>query len=150
MVEMELEELIYQYSVCGIWSDQVDDLSIERVFAILDKEPCVRHIAYCMTGQESFPLAQWLESFRDRFPSYRLVVINNPSWCHNEPLRIQNAMLQWMERADILLPCSFPREDALKFLLLCCQTILIHRTKEKRHASFESWLQKELAHVTYL
>ena len=150
MVNMELEELIYQCSVCGIWADQVDDLSVERVIAVLKKESCAHHIAYCMTGHDSLSLAQWLESFRNRFPLYRLVVINNPKWCQNEPLRIQNTILQCIERADIFLPCSFPREDAFNYLLLCCQTLLIHRTAEKQLGIIEKWRQTGSAHVIYV
>ena len=150
MVKMELEELVYQHSVCGIWTDSVENLSAERVLTIIEKAPPIRHIAYCMTGHDAFPLAQWLKEFRDQCPALRIVVISNPRWYHVESLRIQNEALQWIEQADIFMPCSFPREDAIHCLRLCSEVLLIHSAHRKTALSSKMILNKGKGHVIYV
>ena len=150
MVKMELEELVYQHSVCGIWTDSVEDLSIDKILTIIEKAPPIRYIAYCMTGRDVFPLAQWLKEFRDRCPALRIVAISNPRWYHAESLRIQNEALQWIEQADLSVPCSFPKEDALNFMLLCSQVLLIHPDHRTKAISLKKSLNKVAVHIIYI
>ena len=131
MVEMKIEELISQLSVCGVWVKSIKPLSIDRLSALMRKIPETKYIGYCLTDRESVSLGIFLEEFKTIFPAYRIIVIGNPNWYSCFSLEIQNLIIQRLEQADIFIRCTFPMKDAYQYLILCSEQLLVQQPRKQ-------------------
>ena len=132
MVEMEIEEVLSYASLCGIWIDNPQALTIEKLTLLLNKSPWIRFISYCLINECSLLLGNKLKELQISSPSFRLVAIGNNKWYTKLSIETQNSILKMKDQADIFAHCSFPVEDAKKVLFLFCDHILFYSSSKRR------------------
>lgn len=150
MIEMKLEELISSVSVCSIWIDSPMSFSDEQLFALLKRISKVKYLAYCLINAESIALGRKLETFQSRFPSYRIVAVGNYSWYSSLSIEIQNSILQRIDQGDIFVKCSFPSKDALKFLMLCSEYLLVSQSQHRKKPINKRSGMKSATRIMYI
>ena len=150
LTEMEAGELIFQYSICGIWIEPFRPLSSEKMVSLINKIPRIRYIAYCLTDETSALLGECLERFQGDFPLYRIVTFGNYDWYQSFPGHIQNRILQRIDQSDIFVQCIFPLEDALKYLVLYSKHLFLHCPQRKRESIIKTvgpWNAKRIIKI---